>query len=331
MAEKPGKVPYGTWKANLPEKSKETEKPYMKQPYVTKDPEEFNFQDIVYAKEGGIATIVINRPHVYNTYRIRTLREMNAAREDALIDKNIGVIVLTGAGDKAFCTGGDVKQYANYFGHKAKDGSYPNAKDYRLYLLMEFGAMTLGLVNSFKPTIARINGMVVGGGNEMQMACDLAVAADDTYISQVGNQVGSIAAGGATQWLDLFVGDRRARDMLLRTLDAKVLTPQAAEQGLINYAVPREKLDEKVLEVAQTLLNRYPDGTAMHLALMPEKKERWAKTYAQAMEMLTQNFQIPGGPADIGFKAFAEKKNVDFDALRRGAPLEEILVERKKK
>jgi 1,4-dihydroxy-2-naphthoyl-CoA synthase len=326
-------VPYGDWQNNIPEKTKKNEIPYIEEPYVAMSPGEFDFQDIIYAKEQRIATIAINRPHRFNTYRIRTLREMNAALKDALIDDEIGVINVTGVGDKAFCTGGDVIQYSNYFGKRNDDGSYPNAKDYRKYLLMEFGAFTYGLVTSWKPTIARINGIVVGGGNEVQMACDLSIAAigEGLYISQVGNEVGSVAAGGATQWLAMFIGDRRAKNMLLRTLDAKISMPKAEEWGLINEAVPPEELDNRVLQYATDLLNRYPDGNAMHKALMPEKAELWAKTYAAAMELLTQNFQIPGGPADTGFYAFANKLDVDFEAYRRGAPRSEIFVPKEKK
>ena len=162
--------------------------------FETKNPESFDFNEIIYDKTDWVATITINRPDVYNAYSLITLQEMIRALQDAVWDDGIAVIVLTGAGNKSFCTGGDVKEYASEYIKRPKNfwkwmGVFTQFHDL--------------LRNSGKPTIARINGMVVGGGNEINMSCDLAVAADHATIRQVGTSVGSVAAGGATQFLPI--------------------------------------------------------------------------------------------------------------------------------
>src|SRR3990172_2940495 len=164
--------------------------------------ESFQFKDILYEKKDWVARVTINRPKVYNSYSTETLLEMGEAFQDAAWDDGVAVLVLTGAGDKAFCTGGDVREYAETYTRIPRDywkymGIFSQAHD--------------RLRNIGKPTIARLNGMVVGGGNEFNMACALAVAADDVIIRQVGTARGSVPAAGATQWLPLIVGDRRAR------------------------------------------------------------------------------------------------------------------------
>ena len=107
-----------------------------------------------------------------------------------------------------------------------------------------------------KPTVARINGICVGGGNELQMACDLAVMADDAFIRHVGPEHGSVPAGGATQWLPIMVGDRRAREILL--LCEEIPAAKAAKWGLVNFAVPRDRLDAEVDRVVESLAAKLP-------------------------------------------------------------------------
>ena len=147
-----------------------------KDEYLSKSPEKFAFKEILYAKKDGIARITINRPNAYNSYSILTLRELYQAFLDAMVDDGIGVIVLTGAGDRAFCTGGDVKEYAeNYIRHP---------RDF--WKWMWYFNQTHDLIrNCGKVVIARVNGMVVGGGNEFHMSCDLSIAVEHSYIRQV--------------------------------------------------------------------------------------------------------------------------------------------------
>ncbi len=190
-------------------------------------PEEFAFQDLLYEKSEGIARIALNRPKVYNAYATATLQELSRAVEDASIDDAVGVIVLTGAGSMAFCTGGDVREYAERYTQRPRD--------YWKYMGLFEGAVE-ALLRCGKPTIARLNGITVGGGNELHLACDLSVAASHVYLGQVGVGVGSVACGGATQWLPLAVGDRRARTMLL--LNERIPARQALDWGLVSEVVP---------------------------------------------------------------------------------------------
>jgi enoyl-CoA hydratase/carnithine racemase len=209
-------------------------------------PDELGFETIVYAKAPPRATITLNRPDVLNAFDFQMLREIARACEDASWDDDIRVVVVTGQG-RAFCVGADLKSWAaDYLG---------NPKEYWKW----FGAfkdMHDRLREIGKPTIARINGIAVGGGNELQMACDLAVMVDDAFIRHVGPEHGSVPAGGATQWLPIFVGDRRAREILL--LCDEIPARQAEEWGLVNRAVPAAELDAAVDELVEKLVRKLP-------------------------------------------------------------------------
>ena len=169
-----------------------------------RDPADFGFETIVYTKEPPRATIRLNRPDVLNAFDFLMLREIARAAEDASWDDDVHAVVVTGTG-RAFCVGADLRSWDEDYLGNPKDywkwfGAFKDAHD----RLREIG----------KPTIARINGIAVGGGNELQMACDLAVIVDSAFIRHVGLQHGSVPAGGATQWLQLMVGDRRAREIV---------------------------------------------------------------------------------------------------------------------
>ena len=210
------------------------------------EPAELAFDAILYEKTPPRATITLNRPEVLNALDFRLLRELARASEDASWDDEIRVVVLTGAG-RAFCAGADLEAWrTEYLGRPNEYwkwfGAFKDAHD----RLREIG----------KPTVARINGVCVGGGNEFQMACDLAVMADDAYIRHVGLEHGSVPAGGATQWLPLMVGERRAREIIL--LCEEIPARQAAEWGLVNRAVPRAELDPAVDELVEKLASKLP-------------------------------------------------------------------------
>ena len=155
-----------------------------------RNPKSFDFETILYEKQGRRATVTFNRPEVLNCVNLGMLRELQLAFQDVSWDDSIAVMVLTGAGERAFCTGADLKE------QKAHLVDAP--ADYWKWM-GEFCAAHERLRNIGKPTIARLNGMVVGGGNEFNLSCDLAIAADDIYIKQVGAAMGSVAAAGATQ------------------------------------------------------------------------------------------------------------------------------------
>lgn len=263
------------------------------------------FETLLYEKRGGRATITLNRPEVYNAFNTQTFRDMVRALEDASWDDQIGVIVITGAGDKAFCTGADMKEQHAYFGERPHD----YWKWMGGFIEMHDKLRTVG-----KPTIARLNGIVVGGGNELNMACDLAIAADDIYIRQVGAAHGSVAAGGATQWLPIIVGDRRAREILL--LCEEIPAQKALEWGLVNQVVPRSQLDAAVDAMAEKLLNKLPDCTRYTKTQLNFWRDlSWGLTIQHARDWLT----VHAGHREVreGTQAFVEKRKADYAGLRR--------------
>ena len=265
--------------------------------------ESFGFQGIIYEKSGGVATVTINRPEVLNATDFPTLKEMSRAFEDASYDDEVGVIVLTGAGERAFCTGADLGEQEQFLS-KRNDywkwmGAFIEAHD--------------RLRNIGKPTIARLNGIVVGGGNEFNIACDLAIAADDINIRQVGTARGSVPAGGATQWLPLIIGDRRAREMLW--LCEPVSAQKALEWGLVNQVVPRTELDSAVATMATKLLNRMPE--IIRYAKQQTNFWRdfsWSLTVGHARDWLS--IHADAEETSEGLAAFYEKRPVDYVKLR---------------
>ena len=213
------------------------------------DPAELGFQRIRYEKAPPRATITLARPERLNAFDFQMLRELARACEDASWDDEIRVVVVTGEG-RAFCVGADLKSWEDDLVGKPTEywkwfGAFKDMHD----RLREIG----------KPTLARVNGIAVGGGNELQMACDLAVMVDDAFIRHVGLEHGSVPAGGATQWLPIMVGERRAREIVL--MCEEIPAAQAAEWGLVNWVVPRAELDAKVDEVVEKLATKLPQTT----------------------------------------------------------------------
>ncbi|MCA9801078.1 MAG: enoyl-CoA hydratase/isomerase family protein [Cyanobacteria bacterium HKST-UBA02] len=263
-------------------------------------PESLGFKRIIYEKKGYIATITINRPDVLNCFDMLTLKELADAYQDVGRDDEISVLVITGAGDKAFCTGADLKEQEEQILSK------PNNYYKWMYQFIE---MHDRLRNIGKPTIARLNGMVVGGGNELNMACDLAVAADHVTIKQVGAARGSVAAGGATQWLPLMVGDRRAREILLLCENIDAYT--ALDWGLVNQVVPYSMLDQAVEELAAKLRNKLPECTRYTKQQLNFWRDfSWSMTIGHARDWLT----LHAGHYETaqGLRAFRKKTELDY-------------------
>lgn len=272
-----------------------------------RSPAELGFTDIRYGKDGWVATVTIDRPDAYNAYTAHTLTELAAAFRDASRDDHIAVVVLTGAGDTAFCTGGDVKEYAAEYTKRPRD--------YWKYMGLFIDAVD-AIRSCGKPTIARVNGMAVGGGNEMNLACDLAIAADHARFRQVGVQVGSVAAGGATQWLPIVIGDRRARQMLM--LCEWVDAPTALDWGLVNEVVPGAQLDEAVARLAAKLVDTFPECMRYTKAQTNVWKDfAWSMTASHARDWLSLHFAALE-PYE-GMTAFAKKRKADRVGVRERA------------
>jgi enoyl-CoA hydratase/carnithine racemase len=212
-------------------------------------PDELGFEAIVYEKSPPRATIRLNRPEKLNAFDFQMLREIARAAEDASWDDEIRVVVVTGTG-RAFCVGADLKSW----GAELIDNPREYWKWFGAFKDMHDRLREIG-----KPTLARVQGIAVGGGNELQMACDLTVMVDDAFIRHVGLEHGSVPAGGATQWLPIMIGDRRARELIL--LCEPVSAQQAQEWGLINWVVPAAELDAKVDEIVGKLATKLPQTT----------------------------------------------------------------------
>jgi len=272
--------------------------------YTGKDPEDFNFRSIRYTKEGGRATVTFNRPEVLNAVNFEMLQELNQAFKDASWDDRVGVLVLTGAGERAFCTGADLNEQQQFL---------ERPRDYWKWM-GEFIECHERLRNIGKPTIARLNGIVVGGGNEFNMSCDLAVAAGDIYIRQVGTSHGSVALAGATQFLPLIVGDRRAREILF--LNEEIPAQKALEWGLVNWVVPREDLDAKVDEVAAKLLAKFPEKTRYTKQQLNFWRDlSWHQTIGHGRDWLAIHNTSP--ETWEGVRSFAQKRSPDYAEIRR--------------
>jgi len=264
----------------------------------------FGFKNIIYTKAGQRATVTMNRPGMLNCLDFPTLRELHRAFEDVSWDDQIRVMVLTGAGDRAFCTGADLKEQAEECLDK------PNAYWKWMGAFIEVHEK---LRNIGKVTVARLNGMVVGGGNEMNMSCDLAIAADDIIIRQVGTARGSVPAGGATQWLPLIIGDRRAREMLF--LCDEIPATKALEWGLVNQVVPRSQLDSAVDAMCEKLVNKLPECTRYTKQQLNFWRDlSWSLTVGHARDWLALHNLSP--EVHEGIKAFVEKRPVDYTRVR---------------
>jgi enoyl-CoA hydratase/carnithine racemase len=276
-----------------------------KNTYSGKPPESFDFEHIIYNKESYKATITINREKVLNCLNLTTINELTAAFKDASWDDNVAVIILTGAGKQAFSTGADLdEQQAEFLGNP---GNY-----YKW--MYEFIQLHEVMRNVGKPTIARLNGIVVGGGNELNISCDLAIASDHIYIRQVGAARGSVAAAGATQFLPLMVGDRRAREILF--LCEEIPAKKALEWGLINEVVPYDKLDEAVDIMAEKLYNKLPEClryTKQQLNFWRDLS--WHTTIGHAREWLSVHNL--SDEVKEGIEAFNEKRQVNYKKIRK--------------
>lgn len=201
------------------------------------------FETIIYEKRDNVAWIVLNRPRVLNAQNEQMRRELVQALEDARDDEAICVIIVTGSGDRAFSAGADISEFpvqapADYIKYKGRTSVYE--------LIREIP----------KPVIAAVNGLALGGGCELAMACDIVIAAENAEFGQPEIRVGVIPGGGGTQLLPRLIGEKRAKELIFtgHFLSAE----EAFKLGMVNKVVPRDKLKEAVEEFVQELLKRSP-------------------------------------------------------------------------
>jgi len=207
-----------------------------------------DYQDILYEERDGSARIAINRPDVMNAFRGQTVEELLHALQRAGWNKRIAVIVLTGTGDRAFCTGGDQSSHSGQYDGRGTVG-----------LPVEELHGTIRDVP--KPVIARVQGYAIGGGNVLATLCDLTIAADTAQFGQVGPKVGSVDAGWGTALLARHVGDKKAREIWF--INDRYTAEQAREMGLVNKVVPAAELDAAVKDWTDKLAQRSPTAIAL--------------------------------------------------------------------
>jgi enoyl-CoA hydratase/carnithine racemase len=272
---------------------------------LASDPDALGFEHIRYRRDAdaGVATVTIDRPEVLNALDFPTMRELARAFEQASWDDDVAVVVVTGAGDRAFCTGADLDEQARMGATSGQYWRWMGA-----FIEMHDRLRQIG-----KPTIARINGICVGGGNELQMACDLSVLVDDGYIRHVGPEHGSVPAGGATQWLPLMVGERRAREIVM--LCEPIPPAKALEWGLVTRVVPRAELDAAVGDLAANLGRELPETIRYTKTQLNWWRDLvWSQTVQHARDWLA--IHSTADETREAVAAFHEKRPPRFEALR---------------
>jgi naphthoate synthase len=204
-----------------------------------------SFSDILYHKAEGIAKITINRPEVRNAFRPLTVNEMSQALADAREDESIGVVILTGAGEKAFCSGGDQKIRG--------EAGYKDAKGVNRLNVLDFQRQ---MRTCPKPIIAMVAGYAIGGGHVLHLMCDLTIAAENAIFGQTGPKVGSFDGGYGASYMARIVGQKKAREIwfLCRQYNAQ----QALTMGLVNTVVPFEKLETETIQWCREILANSP-------------------------------------------------------------------------
>ena len=262
-----------------------------------------SYTDIRYEWGEGIARITIDRPEVRNAFRPETIQELSAAFQRAHLDPAIGVIILTGAGDQAFCAGGDQKVRGDQGGYRDAQGtSYLNVLD----LQMQIRRLP-------KPVIAMVAGFAVGGGHVLHLVCDLTIAADNARFGQTGPRVGSFDAGLGVGILARCVGLKKAKEIwfLCRQYDAR----EALEMGLVNAVVPLERLEAETLDWCRRILRHSP--TALRLIKAGFNADTDGLAGLQELAGNATGLFYMTEEALEGRDAFLEKREPDFSRFPR--------------
>ena len=254
-----------------------------------------DYTDILYTVDRGVATIAINRPDKLNAFRGRTVEDMVHAFNRAAWDDSIGVIVLTGVGERGFCTGGDQSTH---------DGNY----DGRGLIGMPVEDLHSIIRNAPKPVIARVNGYAIGGGNVLVTLCDLAIAADTAIFGQVGPKMGSVDPGFGTALLSRVVGEKKAREIWF--MCRRYTAADALAMGLINKVVPMADLDAEVRAWCDELLDRSP--TALSIAKRSFNADSDNIYGIGAMGFQALKLYYNSDESKEGVKALMEKRKPDF-------------------
>ncbi len=257
--------------------------------------------DVRYEVERGLAWITIDRPERYNAFRGRTVDELIHCFKTAWADRAVGVIALTGAGDKAFCSGGDQKQ-------RSETGDYGPTE----HGLFEIETLHRVIRDVPKPVIAAVNGVAVGGGHVLHVVCDITIAAEHARFGQVGPKVGSFDAGFGSAYLSRIVGEKRAREIwyCCRQYDAATME----RWGLVNQVVPLSELRTTVRAWADEMLAKSPTALKVLKHSFNADSEAVAGIGSVAFDALELFVNSP--EAREGVDAFGQKRAPDFGRFR---------------
>ncbi|WP_308574093.1 1,4-dihydroxy-2-naphthoyl-CoA synthase [uncultured Prevotella sp.] len=260
--------------------------------------EGFNFEEILFEEYNHIAKVTINRPRYRNAFTPKTVWEMSQAFNYCREALDIRVVILTGAGDKAFCSGGDmhVKGHGGYIG---TDG-VPRLNV--LDLQMQIRRLP-------KPVIAMVNGYAIGGGHVLHVVCDLSIASDNAIFGQTGPKVGSFDAGFGASYLARIVGQKKAREIWF--LCRQYSAVEAERMGLVNKVVPFDRLEDECIDWAETMIERSPLALRMMKAGFNAELDGQAGIQELAGDATMLYYTLD--EAQEGGKAFLEKRKPDFD------------------
>jgi len=255
------------------------------------------FKYIIYEKSEGIATITLNRPEVLNAFSKEVEDEVLQALEDIKNDENVRVVILTGAGEKAFSAGADIKAMKGMNALKARELSLRGEK------------VCTALENFEKPIIAAINGYALGGGLEVAMACDIRIASENARMGQTEINFGLIPGWGGTQRLTRLIGRTKAKELIFT---GKMIDAKTAEQlGIVNMVVPADKFKETVRQFAAELAQKAPVALKVAKALINKGAEI---SLDAALTLEREGFGVVASTEDLqeGVSAFTEKRKPTF-------------------
>ncbi|HUT51749.1 MAG TPA: enoyl-CoA hydratase-related protein [bacterium] len=260
-----------------------------------------NFEDIIFDKQDGAARITINRPDKMNSFRNRTLLELREALGDAAADSGVGVIAITGAGGRAFCAGGDVAEMLAL--DRARGREFLNT----------FSNLFQQVRRAPQPVIAAVDGYCLGGGNEINMVCDLTLATEKSVFGQVGPTVGSIPVLAGTQYLPRCVGDKRAKEIIF--LCQRYSAREAMEMGWVNKVVADGTLAAELQAWIDRILSMSPQALRIAKLSLNFEGDLLYPSFTHGIELLSMTY----GSEEFqeGMNSFLEKRKPDFMKFRK--------------
>ena len=260
-----------------------------------------SYEDILYDKRDGVATVTLNRAKVLNAFRTQMVLEMTEALEDASADRSVGVVVITGAGERAFCVGGDISEMRDLTPGTGR------------VFLRRFADMLWRIRQAPVPVIAAVRGYCLGGGNEINVACDLTLAAASAVFGQVGPTVGSAPIFGGAQFLPGIVGEKRAREIIF--LCQRYPAAEAERLGWCNKVVPDERFGAELEAWTDRILELSPQSLRVSKLSLNYASDWQYGSFNAAIEMLTAMY----GTDEFreGMTAFLEKRKPEFGRFRR--------------